>query len=114
MYDDQTLPLFEPKLKPKIVCIGGGTGTFTVLRGLRQFSNSLSAVVGMADDGGSNRRLRDEFGMLPTSDIRQCLVALAKVDGDERDNLLRKLFMYRFSKGDGTAGHTFGNLFLAA
>lgn len=114
MYDDNAFQPFAPKLAPNIVCVGGGTGTFTVLRGLRSYEAALSAVVGMADDGGSNRRIRDEFGMLPTSDIRQCLVALAKVNGNEQENILRKLFMYRFSKGEGVSGHTFGNLFLAA
>ena len=66
----------------------------------------------MSDSGGSNRRLRDEFGLLPTSDLRQCLVALADESGGV--GLLRKLFMYRFEKGNGIAGMTFGNLFMAA
>ena len=96
----------------KIVCIGGGTGTFVVLRGLKQFHHTLSAIVTMSDSGGSNRRLRDEFGLLPTSDLRQCLVALADESGGV--GLLRKLFMYRFEKGNGIAGMTFGNLFMAA
>lgn len=95
-----------------IVCIGGGTGTFVVLRGLKQYQHALSAVVSMSDSGGSNARLRDEFGLLPTSDIRQCLVALADETGGV--GLLRKLFMYRFEKGNGIAGMTFGNLFMAA
>ncbi len=96
----------------KIVCIGGGTGTFVALRGLKQFHHALSAIVTMSDSGGSNRRLRDEFGLLPTSDLRQCLVALAEESGGV--GLLRKLFMYRFEKGNGIAGMTFGNLFMAA
>lgn len=96
----------------RIVCIGGGTGTFVVLRGLKQYQHALSAVVSMSDSGGSNARLRDEFGLLPTSDIRQCLVALADETGGV--GLLRKLFMYRFEKGNGIAGMTFGNLFMAA
>lgn len=95
-----------------IVCIGGGTGTFVVLRGLKQYPYALSAVVSMSDSGGSNARLRDEFGLLPTSDLRQCLVALADETGGV--GLLRKLFMYRFEKGNGIAGMTFGNLFMAA
>jgi uncharacterized cofD-like protein len=98
--------------KPKIVVIGGGTGTFVVLSGLKKYSVELTAVVSMADSGGSNRVIRDEFGLLPTSDIRQCMVALAETDGESR--LLRELFIYRFHKGRGIAGMTFGNLFLAA
>lgn len=97
---------------PKIVCIGGGTGTFVVLKGLKQFPCKLSAVVSMSDSGGSNKRIRDEFGLLPTSDIRQCLVALS--DETKEKGLLRKLFMYRFEKGEGISGMTFGNLFMAA
>ncbi len=96
----------------RVVCIGGGTGTFVGLRGLKQYPLSLSAVVSMSDSGGSNRRIRDEFGLLPTSDIRQCLVALSDENGGI--GLLRKLFMYRFEKGKGIAGMTFGNLFMAA
>jgi len=105
-------------MKPKnqtpahIVCIGGGTGTFVVLKGLKQYPCTLSAVVSMSDSGGSNKRIRDEFGLLPTSDIRQCLVALS--DEKNGKGLLRKLFMYRFEKGEGISGMTFGNLFMAA
>lgn len=98
--------------KPKIVCLGGGTGTFVTLRGLKDFPCHLSAIVTMSDSGGSNKRLRDEFGLLPTSDIRQCLVALSEQNGGI--GLLRKLFMYRFEKGKGISGMTFGNLFMAA
>ncbi len=100
------------KDQKRIVCIGGGTGTFVVLRGLKQYPYTLSAIVTMSDSGGSNRRIRDEFGLLPTSDIRQCLVALSDENGGA--GLLRKLFMYRFEKGTGIAGMTFGNLFMAA
>lgn len=96
----------------RVVCIGGGTGTFVTLRGLKQYPLDLSAIVTMSDSGGSNRRLRDEFGLLPTSDIRQCLVALCDESGGV--GLLRQLFMYRFEKGQGIAGMTFGNLFMAA
>ncbi|MCL4200441.1 YvcK family protein [Patescibacteria group bacterium] len=96
----------------RVVCIGGGTGTFVALRGLKQYPLSLSAIVTMSDSGGSNRRIRDEFGLLPTSDIRQCLVALSDETGGM--GILRKLFMYRFEKGQGIAGMTFGNLFMAA
>jgi len=92
-----------------IVVIGGGTGTFTVLTGLKKFKNiRLSAIVSMADDGGSTGQLRDELGVLPPGDVRQCLVALAKTD-----TLMRELFNYRFEKG-GLKGHSFGNLFLTA
>ncbi len=94
-----------------IVCIGGGTGTFVALRGLKQYPYRLSAIVSMADSGGSNKRIRDEFGLLPTSDLRQCLVALSDENGV---GLLRKLFVYRFEKGEGISGMTFGNLFMAA
>lgn len=96
----------------RIVCIGGGTGTFVVLRGLKSYPFHLSAVVTMSDSGGSNKRLRDEFGLLPTSDIRQAFVALSHENGG--GGLLRKLFMYRFEKGVGIRGMTFGNLFMAA
>ena len=97
----------------KIVCLGGGTGTSVVLFGLKKYPIDITAIVSMADSGGSNRVIRDEFGLLPTSDIRQCLVALSE-EKSESDSLLRKLFMYRFSRGRGTKGMTFGNLFLAA
>lgn len=97
----------------KVVVIGGGTGTFVVLSGLKKYPLDLSAVVSMADSGGSNKIIRDEFGLLPPSDIRQCLVALAD-DTYVAQKTLRQLFMYRFAKGEGTKGHTFGNLFLAA
>ncbi|MEI6690844.1 MAG: gluconeogenesis factor YvcK family protein [bacterium] len=94
----------------KVVVIGGGTGTYTVLKGLRQYEElQLSAVVTMADDGGSNKVLRDEFGMLPTSGLRQCMVALSSNEG-----LLRELFAYRYYHGVGISGMTFGNLFMAA
>jgi uncharacterized cofD-like protein len=95
------------------VVIGGGTGTFVVLSGLKKYPVNLSAVVSMMDSGGSNRVLRDEFGLLPTSDIRQCLVALA-ANGNGSEVLLRKLFMHRFCRGKGMNGMTFGNLFMAA
>lgn len=96
----------------RIVCIGGGTGTFVTLRGLKEYPYHLSAIVTMSDSGGSNKRIRDEFGLLPTSDIRQCFVALSDENGGV--GLLRKLFMYRFEKGHGISGMTFGNLFMAA
>jgi len=101
--------------KKSIVVIGGGTGTHTVLRGLRKFADQLdiAAVVSMADSGGSTGRLRDEFGLLPIGDIRNALTALA-AEGDQYDSLMRQLFLYRFNRGTGLEGHNFGNLFLTA
>jgi len=97
----------------KIVCLGGGTGVSVVLSGLKKYPINLSAVVSMADSGGSNRVIRDEFGLLPTSDLRQCLVALSE-DSNDPAQSLRKLFTYRFNKGRGLKGMTFGNLFMVA
>jgi uncharacterized cofD-like protein len=94
--------------KPSIIVIGGGTGTFTVLSGLKKYPFDLAAVVTMADDGGSTGVLRDELGVLPPGDIRQCLVALST-----SPTALRKLMNYRFAEG-GLAGHSFGNLLLSA
>jgi len=100
------------KKRQKIVVIGGGTGTFTILSGLKKYPQfELSAIVSMMDSGGSNRVIRDEFGLLPTSDIRQVMVALASHNSDR---ILRKLFTYRYTKGVGISGMTFGNLFMAA
>ncbi len=98
----------------KVVTIGGGTGTFNLLLGLKKYDFDISAIVSMADSGGSNKIIRDEFGILPTSDIRQCLVALANEGKNNSQSLMRKLFMYRFNKGNGIKGMTFGNLFMAA
>lgn len=95
--------------RPSVVVLGGGTGTFMMLLSLKRLSVDLTAILTMVDDGGSNKVLRDQFGLLPTSGIRQCIVALS-----ENDTLLRELFNYRFSKGDGISGMTFGNLFMAA
>lgn len=97
----------------KVVVMGGGTGSFAVLSGLKKLDNvELTAIVPSTDSGGSSGRLRDEFGYLPVGDLRQCLVALAS---DSRQQYwLRKLFNYRFSKGGGLNGHNFGNLFLTA
>lgn len=94
--------------RKRIVCLGGGTGTFTVLSGLKHLPFDLSAIVTVADNGGSSGVLRDEFGVLPPGDMRQCIVALAK-----EDMLLRELFNYRFDRGS-LKGHSFGNLFLVA
>jgi len=92
----------------RIVTIGGGTGTFAVLSGLRAHEDlDLSAIVTMADDGGSTGRLRDEYGVLPPGDLRQCLVALS-----EAPNIMRELFSFRYDRG-GLKGHSFGNIFLS-
>lgn len=93
----------------KIVVVGGGTGTYTVLSGLKKYSVDLTAVVTMMDSGGSSGRLRDEFGQLPPGDVRQALVALSS-----STSTMRALFNYRYSKGEGLEGHNFGNLFLTA
>ncbi len=100
---------------PRVVVIGGGTGTHTVLKGLRDHSSkiTLSAIVTMADSGGSTGKLRDEFGFLPVGDVRLALLALARSDPHTND-VLRKLFLYRFDRGEGLSGHTFGNLLLVA
>jgi len=92
----------------KIVVIGGGTGNFAVLNGLKHYDVELSAVVSMADDGGSTGILRDELGVLPPGDVRQCLVALSN-----SSRLMRSLMNYRFENG-GLGGHSFGNLLLSA
>jgi uncharacterized cofD-like protein len=101
---------YELGLGPKIVVVGGGTGLSTLLRGLKEFTGNLTAVVTVADDGGSSGRLRKEMGVLPPGDIRNCLVALA-----DSEPLMARLFEYRFPEGDptGLGGHTFGNLFIA-
>ena len=97
--------------KKRIVVIGGGTGSHTVLSGLKAMDCDLTAVVAMSDDGGSSGRLRDELGQLPPGDVRQCLVALAEDDASE---ILRELFNYRFTAGNGLKGHSLGNLLLSA
>ncbi len=95
------------KKNPNIVVIGGGTGSFTLLSKLKNYTSNITAIVNMADDGGSTGILRDELGVLPPGDIRQCLVALSDDQSD-----LRELFNYRFGEGS-LAGHCFGNLFLS-
>ncbi|HUT15908.1 MAG TPA: gluconeogenesis factor YvcK family protein [Anaerolineae bacterium] len=94
---------------PKIVAIGGGTGLSTLLRGLKEHTDNLTAIVTVADDGGSSGRLRKELGLLPPGDFRNCIAALA-----EAESLMTQLFQYRFGAGDGLNGHSFGNLFIAA
>lgn len=93
--------------KAKFVVIGGGTGSFTVLSGLKKYTSHITALVNMADDGGSTGQLRDELGVLPPGDVRQCLVALSE------SPKTRELFNYRFEEGT-FKGHAFGNLFLTA
>ena len=94
---------------PKVVAIGGGTGLSMLLRGIKKITNNITAVVTVGDDGGSSGRLREEMGVLPPGDIRNCIAALA----DDED-LITKLFQYRFDMGEGLKGHSFGNLFLTA
>ena len=93
----------------KIVAIGGGTGLSMLLRGIKKYTNNVTAIVTVGDDGGSSGRLREEMGILPPGDIRNCIAALA----DDED-LITKLFQYRFKNGEGLEGHSFGNLFLTA
>src|SRR3982074_1412881 len=94
---------------PRIVCIGGGTGMPTVLRGLKHHSANITAIVTVGDDGGSSGRLRREHGILPPGDFRNNIVALAQVEP-----LMSRLFQYRFSEGSPLGGHSFGNLFVLA
>lgn len=95
-------------MKPKVVCIGGGTGLPNLLRGLKYYTDDITAIVTVADDGGSSGRLRNELKMPPPGDIRNCLLALA-----DTEPLMEQLFQYRFNGGP-FKGHCFGNLFLAA
>lgn len=92
----------------KVVAIGGGTGLPSVLRGLKPFTSNITAVVTVADDGGSSGRLRRELGVLPPGDLRNNIAALA-----DDESLMTQLFQYRFGAGD-LSGHAFGNLFISA
>lgn len=94
--------------RKKVVVIGGGTGTFVVLSGIKKYNWNISVIVTMMDSGGSTGRLIDQYGVLPPGDFRQCLVALS-----EAPSLWRKLFLYRFDRGD-LKGHNFGNIFITA
>lgn len=94
---------------PKVVVIGGGTGLSTLLRGLKEHTSNITAIVTVADDGGSSGRLRRELGLLPPGDLRNCIAALA-----DSEALTTQLFQYRFAQGGGLDGHSFGNLFIAA
>ncbi len=94
---------------PRIVAIGGGTGLSTLLRGLKKYTANITAIVTVADDGGSSGRLRSDYGMLPPGDLRNCLAALA-----DDESLITQLFQYRFGGEGDIGGHSFGNLFLTA
>lgn len=93
----------------RVVVIGGGTGLSNLLRGIKSFTNNITAIVTVGDDGGSSGRLRQELGVLPPGDIRNCITALA-----DEERLVTELFRYRFQSGAGLEGHSFGNLFLSA
>lgn len=94
---------------PRIVAIGGGTGLSTLLRGLKGYSANITAVVAVADDGGSSGKLRQQLGIVPPGDIRNCIAALA-----DAEPLMTQLMQYRFPPGSGLDDHAFGNLFIAA
>lgn len=94
---------------PRIVVMGGGTGLSTLLRGLKAHSNNITAIVSVADDGGSSGELRRSMGILPPGDIRSCLTALA-----DDETLMGQLFQYRFGSGNGLSGHSLGNLLITA
>ena len=96
-------------VQSKITLIGGGTGSYTLLQALKDVPADITALVNMADDGGSTGVLRDELGVLPPGDIGQCLVALSDASPE-----LRELFTFRFPDGNLLAGHSFGNIFLSA
>ena len=99
----------QRKRGPKVVAIGGGHGLATLLRGLKEHTAHITAIVTVADDGGSSGRLRRELGVLPPGDFRNCIAALA-----DAEPLTTQLFQYRFGEGGGLEGHSFGNLFIAA
>ncbi len=95
-------------VNPKVVVIGGGTGLSTMLRGLKKYTSDITAIVTVADDGGGSGRLREELGILPPGDIRNCILALANTEP-----MMERLLQYRFEEGE-LKGQSFGNLFLAA
>ncbi len=94
---------------PKVAVVGGGTGLSMLLHGLKEYTSNITAIVTVADDGGSSGRLRQDFDVLPPGDIRNCLVALA-----DAEPLMGKLFQFRFGEGTELKGHSFGNLFITA
>lgn len=106
---DQIASYRRKERGPRIVVLGGGHGLATLLRGLKLHSNNLTAIVSVADDGGSSGRLRQSLGILPPGDIRNCLAALS-----EDEAMLTQLFQYRFTSESGLGGHSFGNLFISA
>jgi uncharacterized cofD-like protein len=106
---DQLTDFRRRERGPRVVTIGGGHGLSTLLRGLKEHTRNLTAVVTVADDGGSSGRIRENYGILPPGDIRNCLAALSN---DEA--LLTQLFQYRFSGSPDLDGHSFGNLFITA
>ncbi|GAP14240.1 conserved hypothetical protein, cofD-related [Longilinea arvoryzae] len=106
----ETVTAYRKKERgPRIVVIGGGTGLSALLRGLKAYSSNLTAVVTVADDGGSSGELRKSLGILPPGDIRNCLIALS-----EDEALLSQVFQYRFANAGNLSGHSFGNLFISA
>jgi uncharacterized cofD-like protein len=113
VHDDQLIDIIYARLKKrkgvKIVAFGGGTGLSTLLRGIKNITDNITAIVTVSDNGGSSGILRHEFGMIPVGDIRNCLTALSN-----EEMLLTDLFSYRFSQGEGLSGHSVGNLFITA
>lgn len=93
---------------PRVVTIGGGTGLSVLLRGLKRYTSNITAIVTVMDDGGSSGRLRQDMGMLPPGDIRNCIIALA-----DDESSMGEVFQHRFREGEGLAGHSLGNLFIA-
>lgn len=110
--DDLATVVYHRRMQergPRVVVLGGGTGLATLLRGIKEYTSNITAIVTVTDDGGSSGKIRDEMGILPPGDIRNCLVALA-----EAEPLMQKLFQYRFYGNADLEGHSFGNLFIAA
>ena len=105
----QLLSKMELSRGPKVVAIGGGHGLSMLLRGLKNKTSNITAIVTVADDGGSSGRLREEMGIIAPGDLRNCLVALA-----DKETVLEEIFQYRFGGEGELAGHSLGNLFLAA
>ena len=106
---DQVSEFRRRERGPRVVVIGGGHGIATVLRGLKEYTNNLTAIVSVADDGGSSGEIRRDLGILPPGDIRTCLAALS-----DDEALLTQLFQYRFGGDTGLGGHSFGNLFISS